>query len=91
MKTLTVVVYGKVQGVSYRASTQKKAEDLGLSGTVKNESDGTVLIRVTGTDPVLNEFLAWCKRGPERAEVEKVVVEESEPRVFPDFKILWNG
>ena len=90
MKTLTAVVYGKVQGVSYRASTQKKAEQLGLSGTVKNESNGTVLIRVTGTDPVLNEFLAWCKRGPERAEVEKVEVKESKTEVFSGFKILWN-
>ncbi len=90
MKTLTAVVYGKVQGVNYRASTQKKAEELGLSGTVKNESNGTVLIRVTGTDPVLNEFLAWCKRGPERAEVEKVEVKESKTEVFSGFKILWN-
>jgi len=90
MKTLTAVVYGKVQGVSYRASTQKKAEQLGLSGTVKNESNGTVLIRVTGTDPVLNEFLAWCKRGPEQAEVEKVEVKESKTEVFSGFKILWN-
>lgn len=90
MKTLTAVVYGKVQGVNYRASTQKKAEELGLSGTVKNESNGTVLIRVTGTDPVLNEFLAWCKRGPEQAEVEKVEVKESKTEVFSGFKILWN-
>jgi acylphosphatase len=73
MKRLSITVSGKVQGVFYRASTEKKAKELGLHGFVRNESNGNVYIEAQGTDEQLDEFVTWCKRGPERARVDEVI------------------
>ena len=64
-----LVVHGHVQGVFYRASTQKTAEGLGLSGWVKNRPDGSVEIHAEGSREKLEELVAWCRIGPAQAEV----------------------
>jgi acylphosphatase len=68
-------VHGNVQGVFYRASTRSKAEVLGVAGWVRNCADGSVELEAYGTEKQLEELLAWCRRGPELARVERVDVE----------------
>ncbi len=72
MKHLELKISGKVQGVFFRVSTKKKAQELGLFGWVKNETDGAVTAVAEGEKNKLEEFLNWCKIGPENAKVEKV-------------------
>ena len=74
MKSISIKAIGKVQGVWYRASTQKEAIKLGLNGFVRNEPDGSVYIEATGEEEALNTFIKWCKRGPELAHVTEIVV-----------------
>jgi acylphosphatase len=69
-------IYGRVQGVWYRASAQRKAEELGLSGWVRNEADGSVSAEAQGPEAQLAAFVAWCRQGPPHAEVERVETEE---------------
>jgi acylphosphatase len=76
MKRISILVSGKVQGVFYRASTEKIAKEIGVTGFVKNQSDGKVYIEAQGTEEQLNKLCAWCKRGPERAVVEKIDCQE---------------
>ena len=76
MKRLRITVSGKVQGVFFRAQTEKKAKQLSVTGFVRNENDGSVYIEAQGVDEDLSEFLQWCKHGPERAEVESVNLSE---------------
>ena len=64
-----LLVHGHVQGVFYRASTQRTAEGLGLSGWVKNRPDGSVEIHAEGSREKLEELVAWCRNGPSQAEV----------------------
>lgn len=78
MKRVSMRVHGKVQGVFFRASTQEKAEELGLTGFVQNEDDGTVYLEAEGNPSALQELEAWAHKGPEQARVEKVEVEEQE-------------
>lgn len=85
MKHLKVKVHGKVQGVYYRATAVEIAKVIGVFGFVRNEKDGTVYIEVEGEEEDLDEFIGWCHEGPERAIVEKVVVEEGEPRHYKNF------
>ena len=85
MKHLKVKIHGKVQGVYYRATTVEKARLIGVFGFVRNEKDGTVYIEVEGEEEKLDEFISWCHEGPERAVVEKVVVEEGEPKHYKNF------
>ena len=76
MKRISLHVTGKVQGVFYRAHTEKTARRIGLRGFVRNEDDGSVYIEAQGTQEQLDELVEWCKRGPDRAVVKNVVVKD---------------
>lgn len=70
---------GRVQGVSYRASTASEARRLGVVGWVRNLPDGSVELEVEGPDEKVAALLAWCEHGPPSARVERVAVEELAP------------
>ena len=72
MQAKSIKVYGKVQGVWYRASTCNKARELGLFGIVRNEADGTVYIEVEGPEAAVEELINWCRQGPPHAIVERL-------------------
>ncbi|MCH7650212.1 MAG: acylphosphatase [Nitrospinae bacterium] len=65
-------VHGHVQGVFYRANTQKVAQGLGLTGWVKNCGDGSVEIHAEGDKDNLEELIEWCRHGPALAKVSKI-------------------
>jgi acylphosphatase len=88
MKTVRLIVKGKVQGVFYRATAKDVADLTGIKGWVKNLPDGNVEITATAPEDILQKFIAWCKQGPPRAEVDEVIIEELQPRDFNGFKIL---
>lgn len=75
MKTLHLVMHGRVQGVWYRDSMRREAERLGVSGWCRNRSDGTVEAMVQGGSAAVDALLAWAHRGPELAQVSHVDVE----------------
>ena len=72
MKRIIIKVHGLVQGVFFRYTTRKKARRLGLTGVVKNMPDGSVYIEAEGPEDQLEELLAFSKKGPKQAVVEKV-------------------
>ena len=69
---LEASIHGRVQGVFFRHHTQLKASELGLSGTVTNQPDGTVLVSAEGPRAALDTLLEWLKHGPELACVDHV-------------------
>jgi len=71
-------VSGKVQGVWYRASTQQIALELGLTGWVRNLTDGRVEIIAEGNEDKLNELVDWCWKGPELAAVTDIETRQLE-------------
>ena len=81
-------VSGKVQGVFFRKSTQKKALELGLTGWVKNEEDGTVLVEIEGDLPSILAMQSWLRLGPPNAVVENIDIITGEERAYEDFLIL---
>jgi acylphosphatase len=68
-------IEGRVQGVFFRASTMDKARELGLTGWVKNNPDGSVEIVAEGAREVVEELVAWSHKGPRHAVVDNVEVE----------------
>lgn len=70
------VVSGKVQGVFFRASTARTAEQLGLRGHAHNLPDGRVEVLAVGTATALEALAAWLRQGPPRAKVTAVAAEE---------------
>jgi acylphosphatase len=81
------VVSGLVQGVFYRASAQQAALRLGLTGWVRNRTDGCVELVASGDDAKLDELEKWLWQGPPNARVENVTVEHTPPQAFQDFSI----
>jgi acylphosphatase len=87
-KHLDITVKGKVQGVFYRASTKAVADQLGITGTVKNADDGSVLIAAEGSGTMLDMFMEWCHEGPEHAEVTSVESHEGELKNYRNFEVI---
>lgn len=88
MPTNHLFVKGKVQGVFYRATAKEAAQKIGLTGWVKNTEGGDVEAVVTGTPEQLNQFIAWCKKGPPAAVVSNVEVVDEEEQSFKEFVIV---
>ncbi len=78
MKHLSITIYGRVQGVFFRLSAKEKAEELGIQGWIKNNSDGTVSIEAEGKQKVLDAFVAWCHNGPSSSNVESIHKEQND-------------
>ena len=90
MKTqVHVIICGQVQGVWYRASTKQKADELGVTGWVKNTKEGNVEAVFEGEESLVDEMIAWCWNGPPLAHVTEVkVIQKRRATQFIDFSIL---
>ena len=80
-------VSGRVQGVFYRATCARLARDKGLAGSVRNRPDGGVEAVFEGPRNEVEEMVAWCRRGPDLARVDEVVVSDEEPLGEVDFLV----
>jgi acylphosphatase len=83
-----IKVFGKVQGVYFRAFTEKKANQLGLCGWVKNEPDDSVLIEVEGHLMKVDEMTEWAKTGSPLSKVSHIEFKDGELKHFNSFRIL---
>ncbi len=89
MKRARIVVTGIVQGVYYRLYAKRKADELGLSGTVRNRPDGSVEIVAEGDEKVILKLIEWSWQGPAGASVENVEAQwHDDPFNFKDFSII---
>jgi acylphosphatase len=87
IKHVQIKVTGRVQGVNFRYATQKRAAELGVSGFVRNEPDGSVYIEAEGEEGLVDQLTKWCKRGPPRADVSGVEVISADLKGFRTFEI----
>ena len=78
VKTLHLVMHGRVQGVWYRDSMRREAVRLGVCGWVRNRSDGAVEAMLQGESVAVDALLTWAHRGPPLAQVERVDVAPGE-------------
>lgn len=88
-KRLEAIVHGFVQGVFFRHNTRIEATRLGLTGTVRNLPDGSVRVIAEGPRDRLDRLLAWLRRGPDLAVVDRVDAEWRDATAsYPDFRIV---
>ncbi|GAB4143570.1 MAG: acylphosphatase [Bacteroidia bacterium] len=88
MKRISVSVKGKVQGVFFRAFTEKTARRLGLTRYVTNLPDGSVYMEAEGSETQLNELTEACRKGPERARVDEMIILEIPLKKDLSFRIV---
>lgn len=86
-----VLISGLVQGVSFRAYTRSAARRAGVTGWVRNLSDGRVEAVFEGEPENVSQIVAWCRKGPSYSRVAHVEVHEEEPTgEFEDFDIAFS-
>jgi acylphosphatase len=76
VRRVHVLISGRVQGVFFRQSAVEEAQRLGIAGWVRNRPDGRVEAEAEGPEQAIDAFVAFCRRGPEQARVEGMVVRE---------------
>ena len=85
-----VIVEGRVQGVFFRAETQKTARRYNLSGWVRNLSDGRVEALFEGEEENVEKMTLWCHEGPPYAAVRDVrIVREEYTGEFDRFSVTY--
>jgi acylphosphatase len=88
LQTISIIVSGKVQGVFFRQSTKETAQQLNITGEVRNLDDGNVEIIATGTKEQLDDLIEWCKKGPPKAIVSEIKIKNLSLREFAHFTII---
>ncbi len=83
--TVHLEIRGKVQGVFFRATARKIAEENGLTGWIRNRIDGNVEAIVSGRKENVELFTNWCKQGPKNAIVDEVTITNLEETAFEGF------
>ncbi|WP_295791016.1 acylphosphatase [uncultured Microbacterium sp.] len=74
MRTVTITVSGRVQGVGFRYALQHEATRRGIAGWVRNLRDGRVEARLAGDADAVEDVIAWAHEGPPAAAVDDVDV-----------------
>jgi acylphosphatase len=82
-----VIVHGKVQGVWFRDTARHEATERGVTGWIRNRSDGTVEAWLEGPPQAVASMREWCGKGPPRAQVERVEAHDEEPRGLHGFAV----
>ncbi len=86
-KTIHAIIGGKVQGVFFRDYTRREALKTGVTGWVRNKSDGTVEAIISGSVDSVEHMQEWFRQGSPRSTVLHVKITEVESESFPDFQI----
>ncbi len=87
MARARVVVHGIVQGVWFRESCRRRAEEMGVAGWVRNRSDGTVEAVFEGDAQLVSVMVSWCRIGPPRATVTSIDVTEEPDEGLTGFRV----
>ena len=87
VKAIHIIVYGRVQGVWFRAGSKERAGELGIFGWIKNRPEGTVEIHAEGEKSQLENFIAWCHKGTAAANVISLDINPISLKNFTSFEI----
>ena len=88
MKSIQIIVSGKVQGVFFRQNTRRKAIEFGLKGYAKNLENGDVKIVAQGNEEKINELINFIKKWPGISGVTGIQIRNKEPENFKSFEIF---
>lgn len=87
MRRVRIQLSGRVQGVFFRASCAQRAEELGLSGWVRNVAGGGVEVTFEGTESSVEQMVSWCREGPPLARVDGFEVVDETPTGGSGFRV----
>jgi acylphosphatase len=83
-----VIVHGRVQAVGFRFSARVEAQRLGVSGWIKNRSDGAVEAEIEGEQAAVDAMLSWLDEGPPGADVSSMSTADLAPTGQRGFRVV---
>jgi acylphosphatase len=88
MQTVHLLITGKVQGVFFRARAKEIAKKYEITGWIKNTLDNKIEAMIYGQSNKINDFIEWCRTGPEKAQVDDVIIAHLPEIKFDRFEIV---
>lgn len=85
--TVRCLIHGRVQGVWYRAWTERTATEMGLDGWVRNRRDGSVEALFHGDEDTVQRMIDACREGPPSARVTEIEAFDAEAPAEPGFRV----
>lgn len=82
------LVSGRVQGVFFRDTTRRRAEEAGLAGSARNLPDGRVEVILEGEPEAVDAMITWLHEGPPHAKVDSIIVNDDAARGSRGFKVM---
>jgi acylphosphatase len=82
-----LLIAGRVQGVGFRAATERQARILGITGWVRNRWDGRVEAVIEGSPAAVEAMVGWCQQGDPPAQVDSIERSEQPPQGWATFTI----
>lgn len=82
-------IFGRVQGVGFRAAANREARSLRLKGWVVNQSDGSVKAIIKGDSAKCTLFINWCREGTGYSWVERIEILEMKPEPLEPFDVRY--
>ncbi len=82
-----LLIAGRVQGVGFRAATERQARILGITGWVRNRWDGRVEAVIEGSPAAVEAMVGWCQQGDPPAQVDSIERSELSPQGWATFTI----
>lgn len=88
-KAVKLIVQGTVQGIFFRQFVKEYADNFGLTGFVRNLTEGEVEVIAEGEGKQIKKLIEFVKKGPKHAQIRNVKIEEKRwSGEFKEFKIL---
>lgn len=88
MKTVKIIIKGRVHGVFFRRFIFDNAIKLDLNGYVRNINDDVEAI-FSGSESSVEKMLEICRKGPSGSKIDKIEVKELEKERFDEFEIIY--
>ena len=82
-----VHITGRVQGVGFRWSTAQQAQQVGVTGWVRNQPDGSVAAWFEGDEDPVDQMVDWCQQGPRWARVDQVIATHVSAKGYGSFEV----
>lgn len=88
VKRVKLLLTGLVQGVFFRVNAQDQAKKLGLTGYVKNLSNGQVEAVFEGPEDKIDDIIYWIKQGPASSRIDQLDIIQEKPANLTSFEII---
>ena len=89
MKTYHFIIKGRVQGVGFRYFVKKRANELGIKGSVKNLINGDVEVYAQGSKDMIIIFKEYLSKGPVLSRVDNIIEDIFDMEKYEDFLVLF--